>query len=53
MDLYTRWLAMPLAFAQSYGMIVLLNTLFGNNVKLINVADFWGTMFPAMIIVTA
>ena len=26
---YTRWLTLPLAFAQSYGMIVLLNTLAG------------------------
>ncbi|EKE28331.1 MAG: hypothetical protein ACD_3C00076G0006 [uncultured bacterium (gcode 4)] len=52
-DLYTRWLTLPLAFAQSYGMIVLLNTLFGNNIRLINVADFWGTMLPAMLIITA
>ncbi|EKE29695.1 MAG: hypothetical protein ACD_2C00119G0006 [uncultured bacterium (gcode 4)] len=53
MDLYTRWLTLPLAFAQSYGMIVLLNTLFWNNIRLINVADFWGTMLPAMLIITA
>jgi preprotein translocase subunit SecY len=52
MDLYTRWLALPLAFAQSYGMIVLLNTLFGSTVKLINTSDFFGTMLPAMIIIT-
>jgi len=52
-DLYTRWLALPLAFAQSYWMIILLNTLFGSSVKLINVSDFWWTILPAMLIITA
>ncbi|EKE26121.1 MAG: hypothetical protein ACD_4C00424G0002 [uncultured bacterium (gcode 4)] len=50
-DTYTRWLALPLAFAQSYGMIILLNTLLGANVKLI---DTWmATVLPAMLIITA
>ncbi|MDD2565904.1 MAG: preprotein translocase subunit SecY [Candidatus Gracilibacteria bacterium] len=52
-DLYTRWLTLPLAFAQSYGMIILLNTLFGQGSNLINVNDFWGTILPAMIIITS
>lgn len=42
MDQYTRWLTLPLAFAQSYGMILLLNTLTrGNNITLIETGDFW------------
>lgn len=52
-DLYTRWLTLPIAFAQSYWMIVLLNTLFGSWIKLINVSDFWWTILPAMLIITA
>ncbi|MDD2487503.1 MAG: preprotein translocase subunit SecY [Candidatus Gracilibacteria bacterium] len=52
-DMYTRWLTLPLAFAQSYGMIVLLNTLLGADVKLINTGDFFGTVLPAMICITA
>lgn len=52
-DLYTRWLTLPLAMAQSYGMIILLNTLFGSWVKLINSSDFLWTMLPAMLIITA
>lgn len=53
MDLYTRWLTLPLAFAQSYWMIILLNTLFSQELSLINVYDFWWTILPAMIITTA
>lgn len=52
-DQYTRWLTLPLALAQSYGMILLLNTLMGSGVKLINTSDFTGTMLPAMLMITA
>lgn len=52
-DMYTRWLTLPLAFAQSYWMIILLNTLFWQNMSLINTSDFWWTILPAMIIVTS
>lgn len=50
---YTRWLTIPLAFAQSYGMIVLLNTLIGQNIQLINTSNFFGAVLPAMIFITA
>ncbi|MDQ1343324.1 MAG: preprotein translocase subunit SecY [Patescibacteria group bacterium] len=51
---YTRYLTLPLAFAQSYGMIVLINTLVaGTGGKLIDTANFWGAVFPAMIFITA
>lgn len=52
-DLYTRWLTLPLALAQSYWMILLLNTLFGSGVKLINATDFLWTILPAMLIISA
>lgn len=45
----TRWLALPLAFVQSYGMILLLNNLAGGSI--INTADRW-TVFTAMMVVT-
>lgn len=44
MNNYTRWLTIPLALAQSYGMIYLLNTLIGtgdSSAQIINTADFW------------
>ncbi|MDD2516344.1 MAG: preprotein translocase subunit SecY [Candidatus Gracilibacteria bacterium] len=53
-DKYTKLLTVPLAFAQSYGMIILLNTLVaqsGGNI--VNTSDFWGTVLPAMIFITA
>lgn len=47
---YTRWLALPLAFVQSYGMIVLLNTLAsGTIIDLSNTQ----TVLMAMTIITA
>lgn len=52
MDQYTRWLTLPLAFAQSYWMIVLLNTLFGSNVKLIDTSSL-SVIIPAMLTITA
>ena len=52
--IYTRYLTLPLALAQSYGMIYLMNSLLGGQgPNLINTSDFWGTMLPAMIVVTA
>jgi preprotein translocase subunit SecY len=51
---YTRYLSLPLAFAQSYGMIVLINTLVGNTGgQLIDTKDFFGTVLPAMIYITS
>ncbi|MCA9378078.1 preprotein translocase subunit SecY [Candidatus Peregrinibacteria bacterium] len=53
-NIYTRYLTLPLALAQSYGMIYLMNSLLGDQgPNLINTSDFWGTMLPAMIVVTA
>jgi len=50
---YTRWLTVPLAFAQSYGMIILLNTLIGGGGKIIDTSNFIGVVFPAMLFITA
>lgn len=51
---YTRYLTLPLAFAQSYGMIVLINTLVGGTGgKLIDTTNFLGVVLPAMIFITA
>ena len=47
---YTRWLTLPLAFAQSYWMIVLLNSLAWGTI--IDVSDT-KTVLMAMTIVTA
>ncbi len=41
---YTRYLTIPLALAQSYGMIYLLNTLIGtgdSGAQIINTSNFW------------
>lgn len=53
---YTRWLTIPLALAQSYGMIYLLNTLIGtgdSGAQIINTTDFTHTVLPAMLFITA
>jgi preprotein translocase subunit SecY len=53
---YTRWLTVPLALAQSYGMIYLLNNIIGtgsSGVNIINTSDFMGTVLPAMLFITA
>lgn len=54
---YTKYLALPLAFAQSYGMIILINTLVGsatgNAGMLIDTKDFLHVVLPAMIFITA
>jgi len=51
---YTRLLTLPLALAQSYGMILLLNTLIGGQgtAPLIDTSNFLGAVLPAMIFVT-
>lgn len=46
----TRWLTLPIAFLQSYGMIVLLNSLAGGTI--IDTANM-GTVLVAMTIATA
>lgn len=51
---YTRLLTVPLALAQSYGMILLLNTLIGGQgtAPLIDTSNFLGAVLPAMLFVT-
>jgi len=46
----TRWLTLPLAFVQSYGMIILLNSLAGGNI--IDTSNTQ-TILMAMVIATA
>jgi len=46
----TRWLTLPLAFVQSYGMILLMNNLAGGNI--IDAGDKW-LVLMAMLIITA
>lgn len=53
---YTRYLTVPLALAQSYGMIYLLNTIIGTGtagVNIIDTKDFLGVVLPAMLAITA
>lgn len=53
---YTRYLTIPLALAQSYGMIYLLNNIIGtgtSGVSIIDTTNFWGVIFPAMLFITA
>ncbi len=52
---YTRYLTVPLALAQSYGMIYLLNSIIGtgSGVDIIDTKDFMGTVLPAMLFITA
>ena len=50
---YTRWLTLPLAFVQSYGMIILLNnSAIATGSQLLDVTSFM-TMLPVMLSVTA
>jgi preprotein translocase subunit SecY len=51
---YTRWLAFPLAFMQSYGMILLLNksASAGGGTLIANITD-WNVILPIMLMVTA
>ena len=48
---YTRILTVPLAFVQSYGMLMLLNR-FSPGGQIVNTAD-WSVMLPMMLTVTA
>lgn len=48
---YTRWLSLPLAFVQSYGMILLLNSQ--SQVPLIQNISSPGVIIPIMITITA
>jgi preprotein translocase subunit SecY len=52
---YTRYLTVPLALLQSYGMIYLLNNIIGTGTgtSIINTQDFMGTVLPAMLFITA
>ncbi len=52
---YGRYLTVPLALAQSYGMIFLLNSLVGtgSSLPIVDTTNFWGAVFPAMIMITA
>lgn len=49
---YTRWITLPLAFVQSYGMILLLNQLGGGTPVVPDVNNF-SVIFPIMLSVTA
>ena len=47
-------MTVPLALAQSYGMILLLNTIIGTGgAPIIDTTNFWGIVFPAMLVITA
>lgn len=50
-NMYTRWLTIPLAFVQGYGMILLLNSL----VQGATIVDttHWGSLISMMTIITA
>lgn len=48
---YTRYLTVPLAFVQSYGMMALINQ-FGGGGVIVDMTD-WGTVLPMMVIATA
>lgn len=49
---YTRWLTLPLAFLQSYGMIVLLNSQ-AQGVQIVQGIDQASVIVPIMITITA
>jgi len=48
---YTRLLTIPLAFVQSYGMMVMINQ-FSPGGAIVNTSD-WGSMLPMMLVATA
>ncbi len=53
---YTRYLTVPFALAQSYGMIYLLNNIIGtgtSGASIIDTTNFWWVVFPAMLMITA
>lgn len=49
-NMYTRWLTVPLALVQSYGMILLLNSL--TTVPLVDTAN-WAHLLSMMMIITS
>lgn len=49
---YTRYLTVPLAFFQSYGMMILINRFGGASGDIIDTSNFLG-MVPMMLMVTA
>jgi preprotein translocase subunit SecY len=50
----TRWLTLPIAFVQSYGMMILLNTLSASagGAAIIDLTDL-NTVLMSMVIITA
>lgn len=58
MNRWTRWLTLPLAFLQSYGMIALINVqaqvpiIQGLDGSLVG-WDYWSTMLPIMLTISA
>lgn len=51
LNTYTRWLTLPLAFLQSYGMIILMNTLYAQ-VPIVDTSSF-SAMLPVMLTICA
>ncbi len=52
MQRYTRWLTIPLAFLQSYGMILLLNQLAGGVNTIVDASNV-SIVLPMMLTITA
>ena len=50
-NMYTRWLTIPLAFVQGYGMILLLNSLV-QGTSIVDTSN-WGSLLSMMTIITA
>ena len=50
-NMYTRWLTIPLAFVQGYGMILLLNSLVQGS-TIVDTSN-WGSLLSMMTIITA
>ncbi len=51
LNTYTRWLTLPLAVLQSYGMIILMNTLYAT-VPIVDTSSLT-VMIPVMLTITA
>jgi len=50
-NMYTRWLTIPLAFVQAYGMIILLNSLV-QGASIVDTSN-WASLLSMMTIITA
>ncbi|MEI6711606.1 MAG: preprotein translocase subunit SecY [bacterium] len=50
-NMYTRWLTIPLAFVQGYGMILLMNSLV-QGTTIVDTSN-WGSLLSMMTIITA